>query len=192
MAHLSRRTLLIATAAGLARGADFWKQKEVADWTDDELQKFITRSPWAKEVNLVGSTESGSGEGLEGRGMGRRRERGAPVMLKAQVRWFSARIMLAALKTSLPETYQEHYVLAVTGLPLGSSGRREAGTTDDRLEDLKNVTTLRTTTQEAAGPDLIQRTKEAAGPFLFGFPKETLTIGSGDKEAIFAMEAPTF
>ncbi|HLJ51012.1 MAG TPA: hypothetical protein VKU01_33620 [Bryobacteraceae bacterium] len=204
MSHLSRRSVLLGTATvcGLGRllsAADFWKQKEVANWTEEEIEKFITRSPWAKEANVVGSVESGERqETPRSGGMGRRRggggERGSPVMLKGTVRWQSAQIMLAALKTSLPEAFKDHYVIAVSGLPVSASGRRESGSsnTEDRLEDLRNMTTLRTTTQEPAGPDLVQRTKEGAGPFLFGFPKETLTIGAADKEAVFALEAPVF
>jgi hypothetical protein len=78
---LTRRGLLIlAGGAGsltslrlYAAGADFWNKKEPAEWSSDEIDRLVTKSPWAKEVNAASSAVSrpysGSGNGGGG-GMG--------------------------------------------------------------------------------------------------------------------------
>ena len=42
---------LLACAALVA--ADFWEEKEFTNWSDREVQKMLTDSPWAKRVNIV-------------------------------------------------------------------------------------------------------------------------------------------
>jgi hypothetical protein len=38
--------------AGLAVGEDFWVKKEYTQWTDEEIKKVMTNSPWAKEITV--------------------------------------------------------------------------------------------------------------------------------------------
>ncbi len=42
---------LVACAALVA--ADFWEDKEFTNWSDREVQRMLTDSPWAKQVNIV-------------------------------------------------------------------------------------------------------------------------------------------
>jgi len=42
---------LLAGAALLA--ADFWEEKDFTTWSDGEVRKMLTDSPWAKRVNIV-------------------------------------------------------------------------------------------------------------------------------------------
>ena len=42
---------LLACAALVA--ADFWEDKEFTDWSDRDVQKMLSDSPWAKQVNIV-------------------------------------------------------------------------------------------------------------------------------------------
>ena len=42
---------LVAGAALMA--ADFWEEKEFTSWSDKEVRKMLTDSPWAKRVNIV-------------------------------------------------------------------------------------------------------------------------------------------
>ncbi len=55
---VSRRRIFLLAGAGIAAclplGAatapDFWNKKAPADWTDEEIDRLITKSPWAKPV----------------------------------------------------------------------------------------------------------------------------------------------
>jgi hypothetical protein len=56
--QLSRRQLLICTGAGIvalrplaAGNSEFWEKKPPSEWTNEEIDRLITKSPWAKEVN---------------------------------------------------------------------------------------------------------------------------------------------
>lgn len=67
---------LLACAALAA--ADFWEEKEFTQWSDREVQKMLTDSPWAKRVNIVmgGLSEEANsrytGDGVNFGGGGRR------------------------------------------------------------------------------------------------------------------------
>src|SRR5437867_12505383 len=39
-------------AAGAALAEDFWVNKEYMQWSDAEVKKLMTNSPWAKEITL--------------------------------------------------------------------------------------------------------------------------------------------
>ena len=55
--HWTRRRLLFLAGAGLAgtrlraAGSDFWNKKPPSQWTSQEIDLLITKSPWAKEVH---------------------------------------------------------------------------------------------------------------------------------------------
>jgi hypothetical protein len=80
---LHRRAFLVAGGwAGLAGRGDafakgeFWNDKDPKDWSETEIEKLMTKSPWAKEVaasfNMSGMQGRGSGGGMSrsGGGMG--------------------------------------------------------------------------------------------------------------------------
>ena len=46
--------------AGVAMAKDFWETKIFVQWSQKECQKLLTDSPWAKELNLTGSSIIGS------------------------------------------------------------------------------------------------------------------------------------
>src|SRR5271168_2488000 len=54
--------------AAILMAAEPWKSKESAQWTDDDINKVLTDSPWAKEKTVSPQRQQPSG----GRGMGRR------------------------------------------------------------------------------------------------------------------------
>jgi hypothetical protein len=83
------RTVLLSAAliavTGLTLGEDFWIKKDFLQWTDEEVRKLMTNSPWAKDVTvsapagLVGvqrPAASPNGTDVEGGGGGRGRGRG--------------------------------------------------------------------------------------------------------------------
>src|SRR5437879_1698989 len=74
--ELSRRSLLLAIGAGLAGGTafagEFWDKKDTASWSEEEIDRRLTKSPWAKEVTAANVTgeedESGGRQGGGGGG----------------------------------------------------------------------------------------------------------------------------
>ena len=39
--------------AGLSLGEDFWVKKEYTQWSDEEVEKVMTNSPWAKDITVA-------------------------------------------------------------------------------------------------------------------------------------------
>jgi hypothetical protein len=52
--------------------ADFWQSKPYTEWTDKEVQKLLSNSPWSKEVvvSLGGAGGGGTGKGGRSKGGG--------------------------------------------------------------------------------------------------------------------------
>src|SRR5215831_7706633 len=108
-AFLGLAGLLIA---GIALGEDFWVKKEYTQWTEEEVKKVMTNSPWAKDVtvsappgalgpgqrgpqnsNIDVENSAGGGRGRGGRGArGGEAEAGGSgdVMLSLNMSWRSA------------------------------------------------------------------------------------------------------
>ena len=144
---LTRREVLAISGVGVVVGgglnaaaAEFWDRKDPKDWTQEEIDLLLTRSPWAKQVTASSATgvvgglpRPGVGIGGIGLGMGRRRGNPVPHAAsgKATVRWESAEPIRDAAKTALPEGFKEHYVLGVWGLEAGGD-----------VDDLKQFATL--------------------------------------------------
>jgi hypothetical protein len=253
---MSRRSLLLLAGAGMAASGrlaassgDFWEKKDPSEWSSDEIDRMVTKSPWAKEVtaqyapgeggggypgNGGGSYPggggggypgggggdgypSGGGGGYPGGGMGRigiggipgidiggagRRRQGGPGGMssyKGTVRWESAQPILQATKSTLPDVFANHYVIAVTGIPLlnsrmrrsrteddDSQNSRTSGESDQRLDDLKQFSTLQPKGKELAQAGIVQRQVSNGNVLLFGFSRETLQLTSDDKEVDFA------
>src|ERR1035438_7232278 len=188
---LSRRRMFLLAGAGLAAWlpldattGDFWNKKAPADWTSEEIDRLITKSPWAKTIKAQyasgggnngdggGGTGSGGGypgggggypgggggypggsgrssggigipgiggigiPGIGGMGRPRRNGGGAPrgravSPYEGTVRWESARPVLDAMKSPLPEAFEGRYVISVSGIPLMGGRSTSAGEDDD-------------------------------------------------------------
>ena len=73
---LSRRQMFLLAGAGVAAWrplhaatGDFWNKKAPADWTTEEIDRLITKSPWAKTVKAqyaAGAGNSGDDGGYPG------------------------------------------------------------------------------------------------------------------------------
>ena len=209
-----------------ASSSDFWNKKEPSEWSGEEIEKLTTKSPWAKETAAQYSQEQGQGgggtgypggggggmggggrggmggmgiPGMGGGGMGRGRGRGGGQQsqsIKGTVRWESAKPILAAMKTPLPEEFANRYVISVSGFPLNASRRRRSQddsdtnssqSVEDTLDNLKALTYLETKGREGVQPGLVQQQPSSgAGSILFGFSKEMLALKPEDKEVTFS------
>jgi hypothetical protein len=223
-----------------AGSSDFWNKKEPAEWSSEEIDKLVTKSPWAKEVNATsdamnrnsgvsGGSDPGIGGGGGGypgggggypgggggypggggmggggmgggRGGGRRGGSGSmPVQYKATVRWESAKPVLAALKTPLPESLAGAYVISVSGVPVVQPGRQHSddgdsettvskGLSDEVLDRIKNLTYLEPKGKSAAQPSVVQKgsiTSSGIPTLLFGFPRDVMPLTADDREITF-------
>jgi hypothetical protein len=163
-------------------------------------------------IGGVGIGGGGIGGGIGG--PGGPRDRGQPARsFKATVRWESAKPILEALKSPLPDAFANRYVISVSGLPLNSSGRsrsqddddgdlssrtsrRQAQdnddvdsssrSTQDMLDQLKSLTSLTPKGRHDAQPGVVQQLSSGNGSVLFGFSKEILDLKPEDKEATFS------
>ena len=209
-----------------AFSSDFWNKKDPAEWSGTEIEQITTKSPWSKEVAAQYSDESGDqrggmgapgggrsggggmggpriggmgipgmgGGGMGGRGRGRSGRSAQSV--SGTVRWESAKPILEALKTPLPEAFADRYLISVSGFPLDSGRYRRSQessdgnssqSAEDMLERLKGLTYLEPKGRESAQPGIVQQQPTAgAGSILFGFSKEMLALKPEDKEVTFS------
>lgn len=144
---------MIAAAAlvSVAWASDAWKDKKPGDWTQKQMEKFLTNSPWSNTVqpssNLPmdsaapsgpggGSWGGGGGGGMGGGGgrgggggMGGGMGGSAPIMT-FQIRWMSAPIMREALKVAendqlnaaIDRYANDYYIIGVQMQVEGGSG----------------------------------------------------------------------
>src|SRR6185369_15853155 len=65
-----RRTYLLCLTglliAGVGLAEDFWTKKEYMQWTDEEVKKVMTNSPWAKDVTVSAPMALLGGRGQRG------------------------------------------------------------------------------------------------------------------------------
>ncbi len=72
----------LAACAVLA-GADFWEEKELADWSDGDVRRMMSNSPWAKRITVVFSAGAAGGH----RRLGTRRSARARRWRRFRRRW---------------------------------------------------------------------------------------------------------
>ena len=132
---------VLACAALMA--ADFWEEKDFTAWSDKEVEKMLTDSPWSREITIVLSgpraaadraTRAGAaagGRGGGGGGGGRGGGAGGVRRAKVTVSWIRALPVKQALvrsevgiDTPIPPDGQAllsqaeaNYVVSVSGLP---------------------------------------------------------------------------
>ncbi len=169
-----------------AHQSDFWTAKDPSQWTAQEIDRLITNSPWAKEVKVGSDGMSGGGRrgfrfpGLGGSrylpGNGSKVESGPLPRFDTVVRWESAPPILDALKTPLPDAFEDQYVIAMCGVSnLAAS-----------IDDVASVTSI-----EVQGKPTVQANVGLIAPgtntqtLLFGFRKNQLSISQDDSELVF-------
>jgi hypothetical protein len=158
---MTRRDLLLLPfgAPLFSSSGEFWNEKKPSDWTDDEIQEMLTRSPWAKEGSV--SVFGGAGGNLLNRNgamnrsgnmsssSGRQRvsttqtqSADAPdLRYKAIVRWQSALPIQEALKTKVAAA-ADYYILAVVGDLAMADPDADEAQRESRLDMMKQYTKL--------------------------------------------------
>jgi hypothetical protein len=247
---LSRRRMFVLAGAGVAAWlpvhaatADFWNKKAPTDWTSEEIDRLITKSPWAKQIKAQYASGTGpdtgtntgggypgggqggggypgggqgggypggigipgiGGIGLPGGG-GRRRGNGggsprggAVSPYEGTVRWESARPVLDAMKSPLPEAFEGHYVICVSGIPLMGGRSTGAGEGDDStasrrqeqddLDRLKGLSSLRPKGRDEVQAGVVARQIGTGSSFLFGFSREMLPLDTRDADIVFTTQ----
>jgi hypothetical protein len=182
--------LFIICAASLFQAGEAWKTKRVADWTDQETKEVLSNSPWATMTTPSVKKEekkSHGGMNMGIPGLGRHRtnnndpsqdpnnspaasDSGASLNL----RWESAlpirEAELKARETSAPVVDEDHYAIAVYGLPT-----RLAKDPKGEGDRLKGQAALKREGQKDLKPshvDVIQRDDGVVIVFLFPRTKE--------------------
>jgi hypothetical protein len=176
-------------AWGFAPG-EFWDDKQPAEWSEKDVQRILTKSPWAKGVNLemdFGAMEGPGmgGPGMEGPGMGGPGMPGPggpgePFGMQPTVRWESASPLRSAAKVKLPIDPTGCYVIGVLGLPTEMDAR--FGDLD--LASLKETTFLQRKGGKSVAPNHFI-VSDYDGAMLFYFPSDADPISPKDKEVVF-------
>jgi hypothetical protein len=58
---MKKLCLLLTLAALVAWAADFWEAKPYTDWSQKDIQKMMTNSPWAKQISVAVGPAMGRG-----------------------------------------------------------------------------------------------------------------------------------
>ena len=177
-----------------AAASEFWNRKKPSEWSQEEIERLTTRSPWARTVHILPSKSymrehaepeapnpGGGGGAPSGRGgqtvtpvpIVGRDQSGDRQPVQMTVRWESAQPIKDAVETPFPADFANRYVIGVVNLQRG----------DGRA-------TLRAKGKEPldAGAVHVSRT----GEVLFGFSKELLPLGANDKDVEFNLETPDY
>lgn len=160
---MTRREILmlsLAAVPGLSSPAgEFWNEKKPEDWTPQEVQEMLTRSPWAKEgaVSVFGGTGGSliNRNGAMNRSgnmssTGRQRANSTPTQsgdapdlrYRAIVRWQSALPIREALKTKSIEGLADFYIIAVVGDLAMADPDEDESQKESRLDMMKQSTKL--------------------------------------------------
>lgn len=181
---------------------EFWNERKPEEWTDQEREILLTKSPWARE----GSVDFNSGGGglgparsTRGGGMYSRRSGAAPVpadtgtsvspgRLETIVRWESALPIREANHHQLKDDPAANYILSVVGdLPMLSGGGNDESDSEfqQRLDMLKEYSKI----EKHGDPIYLVKIGRLKGPpgqsgTLFYFERNDL-IRLGDHQVTF-------
>lgn len=200
-------TSLLATLPAWASDEDFWKTKKPADWSQGEVQRLLTKSPWAKEVkaemDMAGMTQRMGGGGLGGGrtgipggggppgGMGGQPRRGRPEF-KAIVRWETALPVRDVTRQKKTFDSTGYYVISVSGMPtmtagrgeIPGSGRGEKAPSDENQEALlKETTQLQRKGKDPLHPARVEVSRSDGSTLFFFRREEPITLQ--EKEVVF-------
>ena len=203
------RRYLMFTIPALLFAGEFWQDKKPSDWSEKDVKRLLTKSPWAKEgtvafnMERMGGMPGGGGPPMGGgMGQGGGMGPGGPggmEMPKPVIRWESAAPLRdAAAKSagdaaaqSLGEWSASFYVVTLSGFGAqGGRGGRGMGQPDpaqlsqmqDGMKAATNLTIKGKPAIAAARVETVQTEQGQVTAFLF---LRTVAIEAGDKEVTF-------
>jgi hypothetical protein len=201
---ISRRAFVTGlgfAAAAYGSAKDFWNDKKPSEWTEDEVQQMLTKSPWAKDASIFDSaTHKGvSSAPLAGGLYGHRRYqspdgKSLPTVSglqgwRATVRWESALPVRDAMKASKAADMDENYIIALVGDIPGASVPSDddsAAERQQKLDVLKESTRLERKDDplELQRVTIAPRTPLSPSGTLYYFSR-VLPIAADDKQVTF-------
>jgi hypothetical protein len=194
----------------LIAGDDAWRDKRVAEWSEEDARHVLDDSPWAKTVTPVSNGTSngqrrnggmgrggglggiqigipgiGMGRGGMGRGYPTDTGSGAAPVHTLTLRWESAlpvrEAELKARETNAPAVDEGHYAIAVYGVP----SRNVSGGAQGLSNDLKKQAALKREGKKDLKPSSVEILQRDDGPvILYSFPRSIEIIRS-DKRVEF-------
>lgn len=202
--HHSRRTFV--TGLGFAAAAygwakDFWNDKKPSEWTEDEVQQMLTKSPWAKDASIFDSaTHKGVSSAPYAGGIYGSRPYESPDGKSlpavrgskgwgATVRWESALPVRDAMKTAKSADTEKNYIIALVGeMPAASvpSDDDDAAERQRKLDILKESTRLERKDDplELQRVKIAPRTPRSPSGTLYYFSR-ALPLTPEDKQVTF-------
>jgi hypothetical protein len=198
---ITRRRTILGLALGSSIVAwgfspgEFWNDKQPSEWSEKDVQRLLTKSPWAKEAAAEMSFGGGEGPGMGGPGMGPPGMDGpggpgGPSGMSAVVRWESAAPIRDASKSKLPRDSSGSYVISVSGLAILSDLVGTLGAAG--LENMKKGTSLQCGGKASIAPSSITMSFDEADVLLFYFPNEANSISPEDKQIVFQTKSQLF
>ena len=201
--HLSRRTFV--TGLGFAAAAygwakDFWNDKKPSEWTDDEVQQMLTKSPWAKDASIFDSaTHKGVSSapyagGIYGPQYDSPDGKSLPTVRglkgwRSIVRWESALPVRDAMKAPKNADVEKSYVIAMLGeIPAASVPTDDDSAAErvQKMDVLKESTRLERKDDpiELQGVKIAPRTPLSPSGTFYYFSR-VLPITAEDKQVTF-------
>jgi len=181
----------------------FWNTKDPSDYSDDEKHDIVANSPWAKVTHadapgvsmrrLDGFAPAPCSPSIAGScapnhpktvvvEAGQQPEDAKEVLAfygPVTVRWESAKPILQVTRTALPNEFRNHYVISVTGLPVGILSRTSSGTPLPTAE-------LSAGKHRPQKAEFVALTSDKL-TLLFAFPNSNPAIKASDRTASFKM-----
>ncbi|HLH19572.1 MAG TPA: hypothetical protein VKX45_20275 [Bryobacteraceae bacterium] len=208
---LTRRSMLLLAGAGLAWSAEYWEKKPPEQWTRDEIDQLLSKSPWAKQVSAQAPVDRSRSGGNSGQypgggypgggypgggypgggmgypriavgGMGRRRGGYPPGGGGMQTRKGTVRWQSA--KPILEASKAKLPESMNRHYVIAVSGFPAPSNEDEHLDQLKQDTTIQPKDKPIAGCAVVEK-NGSWSDWLFGFSKDTITLAPADKEVEF-------
>jgi hypothetical protein len=175
---------------------DFWNDKQPHEWAEKDVQRLLTKSPWAKDAAVEMDFGGMGGPGMGGPGMGGPPGMdgpggpGGPPGMTAVVRWESAAPIRDASKTKLQPDPSGSYVISVSGLAMLNEMVGALGA--NGLESMKKSASLQRAGKAPVAPSYITVPFDQSGVLLFYFPIDADPISPEDKQVVFQTKSEMF